>query len=195
MMNPVLLSFADGTMFFVGLVFVSLSVFGLLFVKRRLVRFLLTVCALGGIVLVVGSAAPLPMWMYVVWLIAVLASVCFLHGFESYQKVKPWMCVILCLASIGMAAVELPYRWVPKLKLSPGTTIYVLGDSISAGIRNEDRTWPEVLEDLSGYRVVNCARAGATVDAAHRQALEITEPNAFVMIENRGERLARHDDG
>ncbi|MFQ3226097.1 MAG: lysophospholipase L1-like esterase [Lentimonas sp.] len=57
------------------------------------------------------------------------------------------------------------------------------------GCEREDRTWPEVLQDLSGHRVVNCARAGATVDAAHRQAVAITEPSALVIIEIGGNDL------
>jgi hypothetical protein len=59
-MNPVLLSFADGTTFFIGLGLVVLAELVLFLGKRRFIRSALTVCALVGMILVVISATPLP---------------------------------------------------------------------------------------------------------------------------------------
>jgi len=188
-MNPVLLSFADGTTFFVGLGLVVLAVALLATMQRRLVRPILTVCALVGMILVVTSATPLPIWMYAIWLTFAVAGVILSNGFAEFQKLKRSVWASLLIVTVGLVAVEAPYRRAPQLIIPPDATIYVLGDSISAGISAKDRTWPEVLQELSGHLVVNCARAGATVDAAHRQALEITEPNALVILEIGGNDL------
>ena len=193
-MNPVLLSFADGTTFFVGLGLVVLAVALLATTSRRLVRPILTVCALVGMLLVVTSATPLPIWMYVIWGLVALAGVVLFNGFAEFEKMKRRGCAALLIATIGLVAVELPYRRAPQLDVSPSSTIYVIGDSISAGMSAKDRTWPEVLQELSGHRVVNCARAGATVDGAHRQALGIIAPNALVIVEIGGNDLLGSTD-
>jgi lysophospholipase L1-like esterase len=188
-MNPILLSFADGTTFFVGLILVFIAEVLLLFIQQRFVRSALTVCAFLGMMLVVASATPLPLWMYVVWLVLALIGVVLLNGFSEFRKVKHCMCFALLMVTVGLISMELPYRRAPELVVSSGSTIYVLGDSISVGMRVEDRAWPEVLQEMSGCRVVNCARAGATVEGAFKQALEISEPSSPVIIEIGGNDL------
>ena len=148
-----------------------------------------TLCAVLGVVLVLASATPLPIWMYAVWLLLASLGVVLFNGFVRLRKVKLWLCAALLFVSLGLIAVELPYCRAPKLIVRSDAVIYVLGDSISAGMRADDRAWPVVLEELSGNRVVNCARAGATVYGAIRQALEITEPDSLVIIEIGGNDL------
>ena len=188
-MNPVLLSFADGTLFFVGLISVFGAEVALLFLQQRFIRSALTVCALWGIILVVGSATPLPLWLYLVWSIPAVVGLVLLNGFSGFKKVKRWVCGALLIVTVGLIAMELPYRRAPELSVPPGATLYVLGDSISVGMGAEDRPWPEVLQELSGCRVVNCARAAATVEGAIKQALQISEPSSLVIIEIGGNDL------
>jgi hypothetical protein len=46
------------------------------------------------------------------------------------------VCAALLIATVGLVAMELPYRRAPELIIPPpAATIYVLGDSISAGMR------------------------------------------------------------
>jgi hypothetical protein len=74
-MNPIALAFADGTMFFPGilLVMVSLVLAGFFRSKPRLKSVMLTVSII-GVLLVVVSATPLPVWVYGVWGMALTAA-------------------------------------------------------------------------------------------------------------------------
>ena len=78
-MHPVVLSFADGTSFFVGLVLVLVAELLLLRFRNRFARPVLTVLALVGMIFVVISATPLPVWAHVVWTIAALAALVLLN--------------------------------------------------------------------------------------------------------------------
>jgi hypothetical protein len=77
--------------------------------------------------------------MYTIWLISALAGVICCNGFAEFKQVK-CVCVCVCaallIATVGLVAMELPYRRAPELIIPPpAATIYVLGDSISAGMR------------------------------------------------------------
>ena len=67
--------------------------------------------------------------------------------------------------------------------------VFVVGDSISAGIDSKERTWPEVLGDRSNLKVTNLAQAGASVSAALKQAERIGKTNAVVFVEIGGNDL------
>lgn len=188
-MNPVILAFADGTTFFVGVVLVFIAEASLLWFKNRSVRSALTVCAISGMILVVASATPLPIWIYAGWLLLASCGVILFNRSTGFRRVKLSLCAVLFIATMGLVAIELPYRRATQLTVSPETTIYVLGDSISAGMGEDDRVWPLQLQELSGNRVVNFARAAATVEGALKQAKEITESNALVIVEIGGNDL------
>lgn len=188
-MNPVLLSFADGTTFFGGLLLVVLAECSYLFIKQRVIRPLLTVGALCGMILVIASATPLPLWLYGVWLALALLGLFVCYGLFSVKQVKRRVLAAFLFMTAVMVSIELPYRRGPELVVPVGTTIYVLGDSISAGMLAEDRPWPEVLQEMLGTRVVNLARAGATVEGAIQQASNIAEANSLVIVEIGGNDL------
>jgi acyl-CoA thioesterase-1 len=84
---------------------------------------------------------------------------------------------------------EAPYRRCPKVTVPEGTTVYVLGDSISAGVGTGDRCWPVVLGELTSFRVVNLAQPGATVKSALVQTKGIKESRAVVIVEIGGNDL------
>jgi acyl-CoA thioesterase-1 len=97
-------------------------------------------------------------------------------------------------ATAGLWFAEAPHRRVPRLKVSGGTTVYVLGDSISAGIGMEHRCWPTVLHDLTKLQVINLAQPGATVESAVAQAGGIKEFGSLVILEIGGNDLLRGTD-
>ncbi len=87
-MSPIVLSFADGTTFFVGLFIVLASGIFLLFQKGR-IRSALAMFVVVGMVLVGASATPLPIWVYACWLVPVVAVL--------LLSVRVELTVILCL--------------------------------------------------------------------------------------------------
>ena len=188
-MNPFVLSFASGTTFFVGLALVLLAEGPLSRFRNRIVRPLLTVAAIAGIILVAISATPLPIWAYVIWTIPAVVGLVLL----SRPAPARGICLICeaCLAAstLALCLVEAPFHQRPTLDVPTGTTVYVLGDSISAGMGTKHLCWPAVLTETIPLRVVNLAQPGATVASAIIQARGISEPHSLVIVEIGGNDL------
>ena len=104
------------------------------------------------------------------------------------------MTTAFAVYSLILCAVELPYHFTKNISVSHNQTIYVIGDSISAGIDDKEKTWPDVLGDLSQLKVVNLARAGATVEIATYQTKRITVSNTLVLVEIGGNDLLGSTD-
>jgi len=193
-MNPLVLSLADGTTFFIGMFLALVPGLLLLHFRRGFPRPLLTVLMLAGMTLVVISATPLPIWAYVLWLLPGLAVL--ILG-QLAKPLRPWRFGaggLLISATAGLCLAEAPFHCLPRLTVAEGQTVYVLGDSISAGIGTNLRCWPEVLGDTTSLRVINLARAAATVEGAIEQAGRIAEPNSLVIVEIGGNDLLDRRD-
>jgi len=188
-MNPVILNFADGTTFFLGLVLVLMAEGMLFCIRNRIARPILTILAIVGIMLVISSATPLPIWLYAIWTVPAIAGLVL----SSFAALPRRHCVlygsVLLLATLALGLAEVPHRRRPCLAIHEGTTIYVLGDSISAGIGTNHRSWPAVLDELTPLRVVNLAQPGATVESAITQAKGIAEQHSIVIVEIGGNDL------
>jgi lysophospholipase L1-like esterase len=83
----------------------------------------------------------------------------------------------------GLCLAEAPYHRRPSIAIRKGQTIYILGDSISAGAGTKERCWPSVLADVAPLSVANLAEPGATTRSAIKQAQHITKPNSVVLLE------------
>jgi acyl-CoA thioesterase-1 len=81
-------------------------------------------------------------------------------------------------------AMELPYHLAPSVPSLGDPPVYVLGDSLSAGMGGEPATWPRLLARRHGVDVRDLSLAGATVATAGRdQAGRVTEGGALVLAE------------
>ncbi|MBN2024269.1 MAG: hypothetical protein JW809_15910 [Pirellulales bacterium] len=212
-MNPLLLTFADGTTFFAGLAMVVAAEAALLVVRGRVARSAVTVAAIIGMVLVVISATPLPLWAYAVWIVSAVAGIvvlprtpvgCVLARTNRLvilvrASTHPTWLRAACLAmlvacSAGLAAAEWPYYLCPTVVVPEGATVYVLGDSISAGMGAPGRCWPEALGEIAPVKVVNLAQPGATAASALAQAEGVAEPRSLVIVEIGGNDLLGRTD-
>lgn len=190
-MNPIVVLIADGNMFFIG-VGTTVAAFILrLWSKNRCVVVLLTIAWLLGISLVVLSAAPLHPLLFVLWFALCIAT---RLKIRNASKSKVIITAVFAFFSLLICLCELPFHLPRKISVSKDQTVYVVGDSISAGIEEKERTWPSVLGDLSQLKVVNLARAGATLDTAISQAGEISSSNSLVLVEIGGNDLLGKTD-
>jgi len=188
-MNRIVLSLADGTAFFVGLALVIVAEGLLRRFRNRIGRSILTILAVIGIVLVIISATPLPIWAYAIWAIPAVAGLVLSNLSRPPWRVGAACEIALLLATVGLLWAEVPHHRRPHLSVPQSTTVYVLGDSISAGLGNTERTWPMVLTEMTPLRVVNLAQAGATVESAVLQARGIAESGSVVIVEIGGNDL------
>ena len=101
---------------------------------------------------------------------------------------------VLLAATLGLAIVEAPYHFRPLVTVPPGKTVYIVGDSLSAGLRPHERCWPEALQEIAGFPVVNLSAPGAKVRDAMQQARRIQQPNSVVIVEIGGNDLLSGGD-
>src|SRR5207237_668530 len=81
---------------------------------------------------------------------------------------RKWLRGLVAVLWLIAAAVELPYH-VPRTVAASGhPTLYVIGDSVAAGLgEGEKNTWPRLLARSHPVEVVDLSRAGATPDSVH----------------------------
>ena len=188
-MNPISLMFLDGTALFAGLALVLGA--GALFVRfgAGFIRPILTVLLLTGLGGVLLSAVPLPGWLYALWVLPAVA-VLVLGNLPSVTPVLRFGAfAVLLAASAAVLLAEGPRARSPRIRVDAGQVLYVVGDSISAGLGTGERCWPEVLAATTSVRVVNLAEPGATTQSALAQVPRIAEPNALVLLEIGGNDL------
>jgi acyl-CoA thioesterase-1 len=192
--NPIVLQLANGNLFFVGLFMIVATLFLRLWFEGRILGLVLRIGYISGIVFVIFSASPLPVWLYCMWfgLCVTAAPVVFSQKLSFQRKILMSFAVSLC--SLVMCLVELPYHLSPTIKVSPKQSIFVIGDSISAGISAKDRTWPDVLADISNFKVINLAKPAATVETAMGQIADMVGSNSLVLVEIGGNDLLGHTD-
>ncbi len=188
-MNPILLKFANGTTFFVGLIIVIISEGLLFWYKNRITRPILTVLAIVGIILAIISATPLPIWAYTIWTVLAITCLILLNRLNPPQRLCKFGWSVLVAVTISLYFTEAPYQRSPHVIVPKGGTVYVLGDSISAGMGTKLCCWPEVLNNITQLRVINLAQPGATIESAITQAKKIVEQNSLVIIEIGGNDL------
>jgi acyl-CoA thioesterase-1 len=193
-MNPVVLQLANGNLFFVGLVMIVAVLFLRLRLEGRLTGLVLRISYIAGIVFVVFSATPLSIWLYCLWfgLCVTVALVAFRNKSSLQRKMLASFAVLIC--SLAMCLIELPYQLSPTIKVSPQQPIFVIGDSISAGISTKERAWPDVLGDISHFKVINLAKPAATIETAIDQATGIAGSNSLVLVEIGGNDLLGYTD-
>lgn len=183
-MNAVVYHIASGQAFFSGVALISLAVSLAFRPRNRWLAFSRTVLACLALILITVSATPLPGWFY---LIAGVASLVWI-GLEGssrarWQRGKPWLRgLVLAIWWLGVA-LELPCHVVPLIPRLSRPKIYVVGDSLSAGMGDRSiETWPKRLERTRGLTVGDFAKMGATVTSARTQVEQIHD-DGLVIVE------------
>jgi len=196
----VLYLFGSGQAFFLGAGMVLLAVALLPRVKAGVRGSLLAIIARLGIFIAIISAVPLSYWLYG---LAVLVTSVWLwrerrRGRESLlsadsppQTPDPrYLRLATAMVWIGMALVELPYHFTPRIPGMSKPPLFIIGDSITAGMgAGEKHTWPDLLPPVVAP-VHNLALPGATsASALSRQANQLPARGGLVVLEIGGNDL------
>lgn len=192
-MNPLVLQFINGTGFFVGLAIVLVAFLLRFQFTGRFSRPILTIIAIVGAVFVAISGTPLSLWWYGLWALSFLCSLVALESkrFENFRK--PAVASVLII-SILLSALEMPYSLTPQIRVNKGQKVFVIGDSISAGMGTKETNWPVIMSKRHGLNVVNLAVPGATSEVASNQVTRITEDKSVVLVEIGGNDFFGSDD-
>src|ERR1043165_3120723 len=136
------LQVANGNAFFIGLAVVALASLGRFVTEKKVWRLAARVSAVVAATVMFASATPVSLWFYLLWL--TLFGLAFALPMR-FPRPLLGATVGLIILSTFMWIHELGYRRAPVIPLRGHQTIYVIGDSVSAAIRNEKQPWPERL--------------------------------------------------
>lgn len=180
-MNWVIYHIASGHAFFTGTALIMIAVWAAAG-SSRLGKRVSTWSLLIGVAAVAISSTPIPSWVYV------LAS-----GLTLFWIVSPrfggrprWAAWAVVGGWVGAAVIELPYHFLPELPVVSSRSIAVIGDSISAGMGDSDRSvkWPQRLAADHDLQIHDLSAPGRTVASAwkHVQTQPITAPLVILQI-------------
>jgi len=183
--NFVIFQFAGGNAFFAGVALLASSLLLLSRARGVVARGCGRALLIVGLVIVASSGTPLNRWLYLA--LGLLAIVCLLlcelPPAAALSKRRAMITLVFCAVLAGVCVSEWRHRVAPKIQVSSSQRIYVVGDSVSAGVGSGIKLWPEILGYSTKLEVVNLAQAGATAATALRQAKAITSAHSLVLLE------------
>jgi lysophospholipase L1-like esterase len=188
-------AFISGLAFLIGAGLMAASAAVGPFMRRRILRVACRSFMIAGFGLVWASATPLPIWAFVLMAAGIVAWLTAEVG-RGRLGTRPLALVscVLGVLLLGCFVTELPHQLHPRLPAVGDRAIYVVGDSISAGVGPaEEAVWPGILGGMMpGKRVVNLAVAGATCATALAQARQVPARGAYVLVEIGGNDMLSH---
>jgi lysophospholipase L1-like esterase len=126
----------------------------------------------------------------VVWAVSFLAFLFVVSRPPCHAKTGLLTRKVFVFFCIMTFVFEVPFHLSPKIPQKSSGKLYVIGDSVSAGIGGRsERPWPEVLKDRYKVDVVNLSMAGATVGSIIPKTDRISDDNAIVLLEIGGNDL------
>lgn len=182
---------AAGYSFFPGIALLVLTVLFSAFCKKLYHRLITYPLAAVAVFCIYLSATPLPSWFYIVWTISILAwFFCIALRVHPTQKFSISIYIaVVCLSLIALLT-ELPHHFMPSLAKGKFEKLYIIGDSLSAGVGGKnEKTWPEIFRDEYGINIIDLSEPGATVASAVRQADQVKSEKALVLLEIGGNDL------
>lgn len=179
---------ASGDSFFLGAALMILAGIVSIVRKRRITVLLVIMLSIVGLTLIGLAAIPFSIACYVILMICT-ALLVLCHGPGKWATLlrRSGQAGTLALCVLGIVA-ELAFR--VGMDHPQGEPLYVVGDSVSAGIQGpNEATWPRLLGEEYAIEVINLAESGATVATARKQARQIGDGPGLVLLEIGGNDL------
>lgn len=185
-MNWIVYHVISGLSFFTGMGLCAAGVILVTVLRKR------WGCLMGGILVVSGtvlagvSSTPVNTglkslfhWSLTVWTFVVAIQLLL----EKLGRAAIGLCIIVVSLAGTMVAMELPWHLSPRIPESKFDVVYVIGDSISSGVGQERKTWPEIIAHEHNVYIKNLAVGGATTESARQQVGRVEEERALILLE------------
>lgn len=191
-MNPLVMHFASGWSFYSGLILILLSIALSLLDKSFLLKIIFRVGLLLGMFAVFCSSVPLPYLPFLIF-ISIFFLITLAH-LESYamRRVLVGLRILIVLLCLLAGLIEGRHWVVPQLPRGNFDKLYIVGDSISAGIGFQgEKVWAELISKQHGIKTVNLSVGGATLSSAISSTDGIRDEKAIVLLEIGGNDILR----
>lgn len=187
--------FASGDALFVGLALIVLGRAITWRFRQHSRTKWLRLLTVAGVIVFGLSVTPLPMWLLGLCVVLPLIGLNVPYRADDgtcrlqiIHRAQPLVEVVLLVALATELFERHRLHAHPFERLPP--QVHVIGDSISAGIAQEqERLWPNLVASVWNIPVQNHAQIGATTASAFRQAEEIECDECLVLIEIGGNDL------
>jgi acyl-CoA thioesterase I len=186
MMNFLVYHIASGQSFFTGVALVIFAAIASTRSKPIAKRLAVFAFLLGAIAIAISSTA-IPYWYYAV-AVGVTVAWAVAGWLNKWRRSTSFA---LIAAWAVAALVEAPYHIAPTLKSAPSQTVTVIGDSITAGLGDGDKSerWPQVLAREHDLEVQDISHAGETAASALDRAKNSGIRSSVVVLEIGGNDL------
>ena len=183
-MGPLLTFFAGGAAFWVGAVILTAAVTLRARIGRRWAAALSAGLSLLGAACLGLSATPLPIWLYITWGMAIAVWLFALPRRKRWHALVIGTEATLIVVTVSAVAFEMPFEVRPRIRPGPYSRLYVIGDSITAGIGREGgRTWPTILRSEHHVDVVDLSHAGFGCAQELRRIRDVPFSDGLVLLE------------
>ncbi|MGC1274661.1 MAG: GDSL-type esterase/lipase family protein [Planctomycetaceae bacterium] len=181
---------ASGHAFFSGMGLIAVAVV-LAATRTPVPRRGVSVLVLVGVLLAAISATPLPWFVYAITGVAVAAGLYAETRRDRLSHDRLVLARSAAVVSIVVAvSLEVPYHLPVRLEPQSGASLAVIGDSVTAGIgENEAVTWPRLIARRQEIGVRDLSAMGATVSSARNQADGLHHDDTIVVLEIGGNDL------
>ena len=182
---------ASGKSFFPGVVLLLGTVFLTQMLTWKWTRIIIYILQSLALLAIILSTTPLRPAFYFLWLATFIT--CQIRYFP--KKLKTSLLGFFIALCVTALLLELPWHVNKLITVNKENSIIVVGDSISAGMGNKhEKTWPILLEESTGIKTINLARAGATVSSAlKKQVPKVPAENGLVIIAIGGNDLLNYN--
>lgn len=179
-MNWLVYHIVSGQSFFTGVVLLVVAAFA----STRPSAFYRRLTVLGfliGLIAVVVSSTPLPLWYCVVLGAATLVWMA--SGFRASWR--PWAARAMAMAWLIAVLMELPYHFTPTFSSTEDQAVAIIGDSVTAGVGGGEtsETWPSILAREHSLEVQDISHMGETAKSALKRASAVTINAPVVVVE------------
>jgi acyl-CoA thioesterase-1 len=192
MANVLIYHVYSGQAFFSGAALVQMVWIAGFFERRAWLAAMRAICACSGVILIAVSATPLPVWFY---LIAVTITLMWMAldvvtrtGHRLWKLCLQWA---MAAALVLGVALEVPFHLAPELPALGNPPVFIVGDSLTAGVGGPIETWPKLLARQHAVIVHDLSVAGADATTALKQAERISKPSSIVIVEIGGNDILR----
>ena len=196
-MNYFVMHYASGEAFFSGilLIFAALA---LSFIDKKVWRIYISgvMCAFGAIN-IFASAIPIPVWLYWLFGILLLTQLTWGSSENIKKKYKYGLVIAIVLVLLLFLGLEIPWWISPKPIKLKSKTIFVIGDSISAGVGYKgEKTWADIIAVSKGINVINKSVGGGSAQSSIASLKKIKDIGSddLVIVEIGGNDMFRNVD-